>query len=122
MADLKEEFGRFKNKIRRSREKNAKDNNLSLFNETGMENSIAVPVDKFLKKKRISKKEMIRFYISEMTGLTEEEFNEHFFDGKKAKEKKEVIEAIRYAVEYKIKCDQEEIADSDITKNSYKKF
>jgi hypothetical protein len=59
---------------------------------------------------------MIRFYIAEMTGLTEEEFNEHFFDGKKAKEKKEISDAIKCAVEYRIRCDQE-----DNCKNKTKK-
>ncbi|HMQ68891.1 MAG TPA: hypothetical protein PKA90_07770 [Ignavibacteria bacterium] len=112
MANLKEEFGRFKKIVRKNKKKKELNDNLSLFDETGNESSKTVQITDFLKTKRISKKEMIRFYITEMTGLTEEEFNEHFLEGKKAKEKKEVSEAVKSAVEYKLRCDLENIIEN----------
>lgn len=122
MKTLKAKFGQFKRKIRRTGKKNVLNNNFNLFDETCGDCQVTDQITEFIKTKRISKKEIIRFYITEMTGLTEEEFEKNFLEGKKAKEKKDVSDSIMSAVEFKLRCDMEDIFKNKIKETDESKL
>lgn len=107
MTNLRKKFNGFKKRVKKNSNKKKAINCISLFENAETENSLKDPVEVFIKAKRITGKEIMRFYITEITGLTEEEFNEHFIKGKDRLKKTEIRNAVKEAVKFKLKCEME---------------
>jgi hypothetical protein len=108
MTKLRKQFSNYKKKIEKLRKEKLLTGRVSLFEEKGIENTGADPVNDFIKRKKISKKEMVRFYINEMTGLSEEEFYEDFFKGKTGYDSGQIRDAVMEAVRFKLRCELED--------------
>ena len=114
MTNLRKQFNRLKKKSKKSQKNNLSKINLSLFDDPDRKNSIPDPINDFLRIKKISTRDMIRFYVTEMTGISEEEFNEHFLKNRMKSDREEMKEAVMEAVKFKLKC---ELEDDSLIKN-----
>ena len=89
---LRNKFNSFKKRILRL---NADRNSISLFNDCGKVFNEMESVNGFIKRSRISRKEILRFYVNECTGFTENEIEELLFAGKNRTEVVDLKDSIR---------------------------
>lgn len=86
---------------------------ISLFNDSEQEFNVRESVDEFLKKKRISRKEIVKFYVKECTGFSESQLEELLFKGKSRQEIRDLKDLIKEAVKYKLLCELEKNLKTD---------
>lgn len=109
MTKLRKQFSSYKRKIEKLRKENIFTGTISLFEDKEFKNAGTDPVSDFIRRKKISKKEMVRFYINEMTGLSEEEFYEELFKGKTGYDSGQIRGAVMEAVRFKLRCELEKV-------------
>ncbi|MBK9404445.1 MAG: hypothetical protein IPN57_07930 [Ignavibacteria bacterium] len=107
---LREKFDLFKIKIEKP---GADKNSISLFNDCGKVFNEMESVNGFIKRSRISRKEILRFYVNECTGFTESEIEELLFAGKNRTEVVNLKDSMKEAVKYKLMCELEKNFKTD---------